>query len=89
MLSELDESQVQTTRAGETSESCGILFVVSSPSGGGKGTLVQRVLNQVSDLGYSVSFTTRAPRTGEVDGREYFFATTEKFRGDGRRRRVS
>lgn len=77
MLSKPGESPVQTTR--DTSESCGILFVVSSPSGGGKGTLVQRVLKQVSNLGYSVSFTTRAPRAGEIDGREYFFVTTETF----------
>ena len=56
----------------------GILFVVSSPSGGGKGTLVQRVL-KVQNLSYSVSYTTRAPRNGEVEGREYFFVTTEQF----------
>ena len=56
----------------------GILFVVSSPSGGGKGTLIQRVLKQ-SNLSYSVSYTTRAPRNGEVEGREYFFVTPEKF----------
>jgi guanylate kinase len=55
------------------------LFVVSSPSGGGKGTLIQRVLKKVPNLSYSVSFTTRAPRNGEVNGREYFFVTTEKF----------
>lgn len=57
----------------------GILFVVSSPSGGGKGTLIQRVLKQVPNLSYSVSYTTRAPRNGEVEGREYFFVTPEKF----------
>lgn len=57
----------------------GILFVVSSPSGGGKGTLIQRVLKQVTNLSYSVSYTTRAPRNGEVEGREYFFVTPEKF----------
>jgi len=57
----------------------GILFVVSSPSGGGKGTLIQRVLAQVRNLSYSVSYTTRAPRNGEVEGREYFFVTPEKF----------
>ncbi|MDQ3666173.1 MAG: guanylate kinase [Acidobacteriota bacterium] len=57
----------------------GILFVVSSPSGGGKGTLIQKVLKQSLTLSYSVSFTTRAPRNGEVEGREYFFVTPEKF----------
>lgn len=65
--------------ATETNEGRGILFVVSSPSGGGKGTLIQRVLKQVPNLSYSVSFTTRAPRNGEVDGREYFFVSTERF----------
>ncbi|MCU1265101.1 MAG: guanylate kinase [Acidobacteria bacterium] len=57
----------------------GILFVVSSPSGGGKGTLIHRVLKGVSGVGYSVSYTTRAPRDGEVDGLDYFFVSPEKF----------
>jgi guanylate kinase len=53
--------------------------VVSSPSGGGKGTLIRRVLDVVPDLSYSVSYTTRAPRNGEVDGREYFFVNRKRF----------
>jgi guanylate kinase len=57
----------------------GVLFVVSSPSGGGKGTLIQRVLKEVPNLSYSISYTTRAPRNGEVEGREYFFVTPEDF----------
>lgn len=57
----------------------GTLFVVSSPSGGGKGTLIQRMLRAIPDLSYSVSYTTRAPRDGEVHGREYCFVTREKF----------
>jgi len=57
----------------------GTLFVVSSPSGGGKGTLIRHVLDVVENLSYSVSYTTRAPRQGEVDGREYFFVTRETF----------
>lgn len=57
----------------------GVLFVVSSPSGGGKGTLIKRVLSTVPNLGYSVSYTTRPPRHGEVNGREYFFVTTDQF----------
>ena len=57
----------------------GTLFVVSSPSGGGKGTLVQRLLDAVPDLSYSVSFTTRAPRNNEMNGREYFFVSREVF----------
>ena len=60
----------------------GMLIVVSSPSGGGKGTLIDRVLKTVPNVSYSVSFTTRAPRPAEEDGREYFFierATFEKM----------
>lgn len=66
------------SRLGETS-SRGILFVVSSPSGGGKGTLIRSVLDVVPNLSYSVSYTTRAPRNGEVNGREYFFVNRQKF----------
>lgn len=78
MLSEIDESQPTNSNILTTSGR-GILFVVSSPSGGGKGTLIRLVLNKLANLSYSVSFTTRAPRSGEVDGREYFFVTREKF----------
>lgn len=59
--------------------SAGILFVVSSPSGGGKGTLIRRLLDVTPDLSYSVSYTTREPRNGEVNGREYFFVNREVF----------
>ncbi len=78
MLSEIDRNQAKDLPA-EATGGRGILFVVSSPSGGGKGTLIQRVLNKVPNLSYSVSFTTRAPRSGEVDGREYFFIGPEEF----------
>ncbi|WP_251212253.1 guanylate kinase [Adlercreutzia murintestinalis] len=57
----------------------GNLFVISGPSGAGKGTLVRRLLAEVPDTWASVSATTRAPRAGEVDGREYFFLTREEF----------
>ena len=57
----------------------GTLFVVSSPSGGGKGTIIRHVLDVVDNLSYSVSYTTRAPRQSEVDGREYFFVSRETF----------
>jgi guanylate kinase len=79
MLSDIEESQSTTESTAKTTQSRGILFVVSSPSGGGKGTLIQRVLKKIPNLSYSVSFTTRAPRNGEVDGREYFFVKQEKF----------
>jgi guanylate kinase len=57
----------------------GTLFVVSSPSGGGKGTIIEHVLDRVQNLSYSVSYTTRAPRSKEVDGREYFFVSRDTF----------
>src|SRR5207237_1044411 len=63
----------------------GMLVVVSSPSGGGKGTLIQRVLNSLGNLAYSVSYTTRAPRAGETNGREYFFVSTIEFEGMAQR----
>ena len=57
----------------------GTLFVVSSPSGGGKGTIIRHVFDVVPNLSYSVSFTTRAPRNNELNGREYFFVSREVF----------
>ena len=75
-------SDPATTAALETSKAAavrGMLIVVSSPSGGGKGTLIKRALNSVSNLGYSVSYTTRAPRPGETNGREYFFVSPARF----------
>lgn len=57
----------------------GSVFVVSAPSGAGKSTLVQRLLASVPDLQFSVSFTTRQPRPGEVDGKDYFFVDDARF----------
>ena len=57
----------------------GILFVISSPSGGGKGTLIRRARQLVPRLGYSVSWTTRKPREGERDGVNYRFVSTAEF----------
>lgn len=57
----------------------GNLIIISSPSGGGKGTLIKEILERVPNLGYSVSLTTRAPRFGEEDGRHYHFVTKEQF----------
>ena len=56
----------------------GILMVVSSPSGAGKTTLA-RALAQNEKLEFSVSYTTRSPRPGEVNGREYFFVSRAEF----------
>jgi guanylate kinase len=57
----------------------GILFVISAPSGAGKTTLVEAV-RKTSDLFYSVSCTTRAPRSGETDGEDYQFLSDADFR---------
>ena len=57
----------------------GNLFVISGPSGSGKGTLVGRLLERVPDVWVSVSATTRKPREGEVDGVNYFFKTQDEF----------
>jgi guanylate kinase len=57
----------------------GNVFVVSAPSGAGKSTLVQRLVRSVPDLSFSISFTTRKPRPGEVDGRDYFYIDDGRF----------
>ena len=57
----------------------GILFVVSAPSGAGKTSLVKGLIHSGSGVRLSVSFTTRAPRSGEVDGRDYHFVARERF----------
>ena len=49
------------------------LFVISGPSGAGKSVLIQRILNELPALRFSVSSTTRAPRPGETDGVSYHF----------------
>lgn len=55
------------------------VFVITGPSGVGKGTLIRELLQRVPDLELSVSATTRAPREGELDGRDYHFLTPEEF----------
>jgi guanylate kinase len=57
----------------------GRLIVVSGPSGAGKSTLIREALEAVPELAYSVSATTRRPREGEVDGRDYVFLSREEF----------
>ena len=57
----------------------GNLFVISGPSGAGKGTLVARLLHEVPDAWLSVSATTRKPREGEVHGVQYYFVSRERF----------
>lgn len=55
-------------------------IVLSSPSGGGKTTIARMLLAKRQDVGYSVSCTTRPPRPGEVEGRDYFFISADEFR---------
>ncbi|MDJ0277350.1 guanylate kinase [Sphingomonas sp. 2R-10] len=58
----------------------GVLFVLSSPSGAGKSTIARKLLAAEDDLSMSVSATTRGPRPGEVDGKDYHFVDLEEFR---------
>ncbi len=57
----------------------GKVFVITGPSGVGKGTLIAKLLEAVPDLELSISATTRKPREGEEDGRDYYFLTEEEF----------
>jgi guanylate kinase len=56
------------------------VFVITGPSGVGKGTLIKKLLERVPDLALSVSATTRQPREGEEHGRDYHFLTEEQFK---------
>jgi guanylate kinase len=57
----------------------GILFVLSGPSGVGKGTVLEGLMEDYNDINYSISVTTRTPREGEINGDDYFFVSREKF----------
>ena len=57
----------------------GILIVVSGFSGAGKGTLMKKLVSSYDNYALSVSMTTRAPRPGEENGREYFFVSKDTF----------
>jgi guanylate kinase len=67
------------TRIRERPMNKGILVVVSGFSGAGKGTVMKRLMEKYDDYALSVSATTRKPRPGEEDGREYFFRTRDEF----------
>ncbi|MBV8857027.1 MAG: guanylate kinase [Acidobacteria bacterium] len=77
----MSEAPGKTGESADDVNDCyqGILFVISSPSGGGKGTLIKRLREAVPGVGYSVSWTTRAPRPGEVDGVNYRFVSEVEF----------
>ena len=55
------------------------VFVITGPSGVGKGTLIKRLRERIPELGLSVSATTRSPRAGEEDGRDYYFLDRDEF----------
>ena len=61
-----------------TAEKKGKLFIISGPSGTGKGTICKALLER-NDIEISISMTTRAPREGEIHGLSYYFATREEF----------
>lgn len=58
----------------------GLLIVVSGASGTGKGTVCKKILSDLPEVAYSISATTRAPRPGEVDGKEYYFLSVAEFK---------
>jgi len=57
----------------------GILFVISGPSGVGKGTIKDILLSEIDNLRLSISTTTRSPRSGEIEGKDYFFVDKDTF----------
>ncbi len=58
----------------------GTMFIFSAPSGGGKSSVIKKLLKELDDIQLSVSVTTRGMREGEVDGKDYYFISEEKFK---------
>ncbi len=65
--------------AGLKARGSGLLFIISAPSGTGKTSLIKRVMEEVRGLRFSVSYTTRSPRAGEEQGRDYHFVSAAVF----------
>ncbi len=64
----------------DTIQRQGTMFIFSAPSGGGKSSVIKRLLSELSDIQHSVSVTTRAMREGEVEGKDYYFISEEQFK---------
>ena len=79
MSSESTPGESRGAAAEEAAAGRGRLFIVSSPSGGGKGTLIRHVLKSVPGISYSISWTTRPRRAGEIDGVHYHFVSEDEF----------
>jgi len=81
----LEKTRKKMTSSGDPKP--GFLFIISAPSGAGKSTLCRAVMDRFSDLIYSVSYTTRSPRSGEQNGVDYHFIVKDEFeKGIARRR---
>jgi len=81
-MNPVNELKLKKTREDITTsgvKKAGVLFVISAPSGAGKSTLCRAVLDRFADLVYSVSYTTRSPRSGEQNGKDYHFITKDAF----------
>ena len=70
---------IQSSATTKENQSPGRLIVLTGPSGVGKGTLMQSLLQRHPELYYSVSVTTRSPRPGEINGKNYYFISRSKF----------
>jgi guanylate kinase len=77
---------VSVTERRRKSKRRGSVIVISAPSGTGKTTLARRLMESVPGLAFSVSHTTRPPRAGEKNGRDYYFVSEKQFRGMVQRR---
>lgn len=73
------ETSPETARRSNTLKRRGLMFVLSSPSGAGKTTIARKLLREDNDIAMSVSVTTRPPRPGETDGRDYHFTDRADF----------
>ncbi|MCD6586276.1 MAG: guanylate kinase [Desulfobacteraceae bacterium] len=77
----IPKHKIDTIRATSSSRSeNGNIFIISAPSGAGKTTLCNAILKKFPNLQYSISHTTRKPRTNESDGVDYFFITSDEFK---------